>query len=258
MLLKDYTAENTLGIAGLSTQLCNQAVSLGFLVQVEHPNIALDRDSLVHLYLQPQAAVSLLAVAKLKLISISTAYRTLAQQFILKQNLTTLVASVGKSDHGSGLCIDSPNWQQIHQFLIKGGWTQPYSQDLVHYNYPGTDYRDRTVLVFQKLWNLNCGAGQKLVEDGDCGPKVLAALANSPAKGFAIASTSRFPLSSGDIGQDVGRLQLKLKSLGYFKGSSNMIFAADTTEAIKLAQTDFKLTPDGIAGKLTLTSLDLL
>jgi Putative peptidoglycan binding domain len=256
MLLKDYKPENTLGIAGLSTQLCNQAVKLGFLTKVEHPNITLDQDSLVHLYLQPAAASSLLKVATTNQIKISTAYRTLAQQFILKQNLQTLVANVGSSDHGSGRSIDTTNYDETKDAFIKAGWKFPYASDPVHADYPGSDQRSNTVLTFQKLWNLN--QPDKLVEDGSCGPKVLAALRVSPCAGFPIAATTRIPLASGDIGQDVGRLQLKLKALGYFTGSCNMILGLDTKAAVIKAQETLGLQADGIAGSLTLERLGLL
>lgn len=256
MLLKDYTPQNTLGIAGLSTQLCNQAVKLGFLTKVEHPNIALDSDSLVHLYLQAGAAANLLAVAASNQIKISTAYRTLAQQFILKQNLQTLVANVGSSDHGSGRSIDVPNYDEIKEALVKAGWKFPYASDPVHADYPGADQRSNTVLTFQKLWNLN--HADKLVEDGSCGPKVLAALSASPCAGFAIAATTRIPLALGDVGQDVGRLQLKLKALGYFTGSCNMILGLDTKAAVIKAQETLGLKGDGVAGSFTLHKLGLL
>lgn len=260
MYLKDYKAENTLGIVGLSSQLCNEAVKLGFLVKVDHPNITLDADSLVHLYLQPAAASSLLAVAATNKIEISTAYRTLAQQFILKQNLKTLVANVGSSDHGSGRSIDATNYAKIKPALIKAGWQFPYPNDPVHADYPGSDRRSNTILTFQKLWNLNQAANSssKLVEDGSCGSKVLAALKVSPCAGFAVASTTRIPLASGDVGADVGRLQLKLKALGYFTGSSNTIFGLDTKAAVSKAQAALGLTVDGIAGSITLARLGLL
>lgn len=260
MQLKDYKAENTLGIVGLSSQLCNQAVKLGFLVKVEHPNITLDKDSLVHLYLQAPAASSLLKVAETNKIQISTAYRTLAQQFILKQNLKTLVAAVGSSDHGAGRSIDAPNYAKVKGALIKAGWSFPYPSDPVHADYPGKDERANTVLTFQKLWNLNqpANSSSKLTEDGSCGPKVMAALRVSPCAGFGIAATTRIPLVTGDAGADVGRLQLKLKELGYFTGSCNMILGLDTKAALVKAQEALGLKGDGIAGGFTLGRLGLL
>jgi hypothetical protein len=257
MLLKDYTAENTLGIRGISTQLCNQAVGLGFLLSVSHENLIVDGKSLVHLYLQPGAAKSLLSIVKDTRVEVSTAYRTLAQQFILKKNLSTKVAPVGKSDHGSGLSLDIPDYATVKAKFIKAGWRQPYADDLLHFDYPGVDCRSQTVLTFQKLWNSNTKTS-KLVEDGDCGPKVLNALANSPSQGFTTALSTRIPLAFNDVGVDVNKLQSKLIELSYFREPASGIYSQSLVKAVKAYQSALNLTSDGVAGFKTLTSLGLL
>lgn len=183
MLLKDYTESNTRGIAGLSNQLCNKAVGLGFLVHVAHPNLITDSNSLVHLYLQPRSAAALLRVAARCKVQISTAYRTLAQQYVLKHNLTTLVAPIGRSDHGSGRSVDVVNYSDIIGILRDEGWQETYASDLVHFDYPGTDQRSNTILTFQHLWN-DHNFNDRLDLDGVCGPHTLECLANSPISGW--------------------------------------------------------------------------
>ena len=90
MNLSQYKEQNTKGIEGLSNQLCGMAVEMGFLIPLSHSNITCDSDSLVHLYLHPRACQQIKKVADSYRLIISTAYRTLAQQYILKRNLSWL------------------------------------------------------------------------------------------------------------------------------------------------------------------------
>lgn len=257
MLLKDYKEQNTLGIAGISTQLCAKAVKLGFLVPVVSDRIVTDSGSLVHLYLQPKAAASLIAISREVTIVVSTAYRTLAQQFILHQNLNSLVAPVGHSDHGSGRSVDITNYQDIRSHLNDAGWEETYGmRDAVHFDYPGADERSNTILVYQHLHNDNCT--NKLDLDGICGDVVLEALANSPCAGWPIAECTRVPLSATDSGWDVGALQFKLRSLGYFTATATGSYDINTQQAVAKYQKVKNLTADGVAGMVTLRALGLI
>jgi hypothetical protein len=175
MLLSQYTAQNTLGIAGISNQLCYEAVKMGFLDKVEINELSIDNSSLVHLFLHPNALKALKQVCN-KLdgsngesLIISTCYRTLAQQYILKRNLTSLVANVGHSDHGSGKCLDIVNCSDYYTLLTRNGFTQTYGgRDAVHFDCDDIpDNRFQTVLAFQRLWNQNNNS--KIDEDGSVG-----------------------------------------------------------------------------------------
>ena len=62
-------------------------------------------------------------------------------------------------------------------------------------------------------------------------------------------------LKTGSEGTAVKQLQDQLKSLGYYRGSSDGKYGSGTTQAIKDFQAANKLTADGIAGKRTQDAL---
>jgi peptidoglycan hydrolase-like protein with peptidoglycan-binding domain len=261
MNLSEYKEKNTKGIAGLSNQLCAMAVKMGFLVPIEINLIDTDRDSLVHLYLHPKAYKSLITVsAKLEqyrndacTLILSTAYRTLAQQFILLQNKDEdqLVARVGRSDHGNGRSIDVTNWENCQQTLRQNGWNQSYpDRDPIHWDYPDVpDNRSNTILAFQKLFNLNSGNWQ-LTEDGNYGEETAKALSRSPCNGFKIAPVPRY-LSIGDTGNDVGVIQLNLKHKGFYSKADDMLFGSNTESAVMAFQKAYYLPITGIVDNVT-------
>jgi hypothetical protein len=250
MLLSQYSAQNTLGIAGISNQLCFEAVKMGFLKKIDSDRVTCDPDSLVHLYLHPQAAAALSKVATLHPVVVSTCYRTLAQQYVLKQNLTSLVAAVGRSDHGSGMSIDLTNWDKLTDILPRHGFSQTYQiRDAVHWDYSGIpDHRSETVRAFQRLWNRN--NPNKLEEDGVVGNRVLFALSNTPVNGFIDSDCPRF-LCFHDEGKDVGRLQFKLRDLGYLKGACDGLFGNLTQTAVIQFQIKSGLVATGIVDAVT-------
>jgi N-acetylmuramoyl-L-alanine amidase len=250
MLLHQYSAQNTLGIAGISNQLCHEAVEMGFLEPIASSQISCDSDSLVHLYLHPQAAAALRQVSATSEITVSSCYRTLAQQFVLKRNLISLVANVGKSDHGSGKSIDVTNWHELSSGLREHGFRQSYgNRDAVHWDYQDVpDNRSETVIAFQMLWNRN--NPRKLDEDGIVGSGVLSALSNSPVNGFINSDQPRY-LSFHDSGKDVGTIQFKLRKLGFLKGACDGLFGNQTQTAVIQLQTEVGLIPTGIVDDRT-------
>jgi N-acetylmuramoyl-L-alanine amidase len=254
MLLSQYTHQNTLGIAGISNQLCHEAVKMGFLESISSSTVTCDADSLVHLYLHPQAAAGLRQVSELHPVVVSTCYRTLAQQYILKQNLTSLVANVGRSDHGSGKSIDLTNWQELTDVLPNYGFSQSYgNRDAVHWDFNDVpDSRSNTVLAFQKLWNRN--NPRKLAEDGIVGGGTLSALSNTPVNGFINSDCPRY-LSFHDEGKDVGALQFALRKLGILNGACDGLFGNQTQAAVIQFQLKSGLIPTGIVDNCTLSHL---
>lgn len=255
MNLSQYKRQNTLGIAGLSRQLCREAVSMGFLKEVKHPNITCDSDSLVHLFLYPLAADQIIKVASKVPLTVSSCYRTLAQQYILKRNLLTLVAPVGRSDHGSGKSLDITNYSEIESTLISYGFSQSYgSRDAVHFDYGGIpDNRSNTILAFQRLWNKS-KSGNTLDEDGSVGAATLYALSKSPCNGFKSSATPRY-LGYLDSGKDVGDLQFRLRDLGIFAGMCDGMFGIETEKAVKTFQSSNNLNVTGIVNHSTYDKL---
>ncbi len=61
----------------------------------------------------------------------------------------------------------------------------------------------------------------------------------------------------GSTGQEVRRIQTKLQSLGFYKGSVDGIYGTQTRNAVLSFQRSCGITADGIAGKQTLLYLGL-
>ncbi len=61
----------------------------------------------------------------------------------------------------------------------------------------------------------------------------------------------------GSRGEEVRRVQKKLKELGYYKGSVDGIYGSATQKAVKAFQKNCGITADGIAGPKTLKFLGL-
>lgn len=79
---------------------------------------------------------------------------------------------------------------------------------------------------------------------GESLPGKISDLGNAPA-------TSRL----GDRGNDVKKLQQALKILGHYSGSCDGIFGEGTETAVKKYQKSKSLSPDGVAGKVTIELL---
>src|SRR4029078_11388615 len=155
--------------------------------------------SSVYPYLEQKAHDGLVAATKsCGTISINSAFRTLAQQYLLYrwyqngQCGISLAAVPGNSNHETGISVALVNYSSVITTMANHGFTHSYpSSDPVHFDYTGggtIDLRAESVLAFQKLWNVN-NPGDKIPEDGDYGPQTAARVAKSPADGFAKGST---------------------------------------------------------------------
>jgi hypothetical protein len=152
----------------------------------------------VYPYHEPKAAAGLEAAATASGLSINSAFRTIAQQYLLYQWYQkgecgiSLAAVPGNSNHETGIAVDVGNYSSEISNMANHGWTHSYpSSDPVHFDYTagGTiDLRSESVLAFQKLWNLN-NPNAKIAEDGEYGPMTASKIAASPATGFAKGST---------------------------------------------------------------------
>ncbi|MDB4971454.1 MAG: hypothetical protein JWN44_7143 [Myxococcales bacterium] len=154
--------------------------------------------SSVYPYLEPKAAAGLEAAGASTGISINSAFRTIAQQYLLYRWYQSgqcgigLAAVPGNSNHETGIAVDVGNYGAVLGVMQSHGWSHSYpSSDPVHYDYTagGTiDLRSESVLAFQKLWNLN-NPGDKISEDGSYGAQTGARIAKAPATGFAKGTT---------------------------------------------------------------------
>ena len=61
----------------------------------------------------------------------------------------------------------------------------------------------------------------------------------------------------GSVGDEVIRIQTKLKELGYYNYDIDGIYGSRTTKAVTSFQKDNNLSPDGIAGIKTLEALGI-
>ncbi|MCC7535497.1 MAG: hypothetical protein IT379_04765, partial [Deltaproteobacteria bacterium] len=140
--------------------------------------------SRVHPYLSPEGRDMLLSVARSRDVTITSALRTIAEQYILKGGCA-VAADPGRSNHETGRAIDVSNYGSVGGSLTRAGFGHPLpSSDPVHYDAPGDDLRRLSVLAFQRLWNAN-HPRDRIDDDGVAGPQTLARLGRSPAEGFA-------------------------------------------------------------------------
>ena len=96
-----------------------------------------------------------------------------------------------------------------------------------------------------------------LTADGKAGTATLTKLYSSSAKKAYVEPTATpfTSLKNGDSGDDVRRMQQRLKELGYLKGSADGDFGDATEDAVRAFQSRNGLTADGKAGNATLTKL---
>lgn len=127
-------------------------------------------------------------------MTINSAYRTVAQQFLLFRMHyfvsgscgITAVANPGKSNHESGLALDIQDPMGWKPFLEPQGWKWFGPRDLPHYDFiGGTDLRSLGIKAFQSHWN-KYNPGDKLREplDGLWGPETEKRLLKTPVDGF--------------------------------------------------------------------------
>lgn len=126
-------------------------------------------------------------------LRITSAYRTVAQQFLLQRWFAagrcglSAVATPGNSNHESGRALDIDNHEVWASQLPDFGWQQTVlPADPVHFEHlASADARGMDVLSFQRLWNRN-RPDDPIDEDGDYGPETEARIELSPSGGFAI------------------------------------------------------------------------
>lgn len=97
-----------------------------------------------------------------------------------------------------------------------------------------------------------------LTDDGIAGEQTLNVLFSVQAQSFVPTPTpSPTPamLSSGSSGDEVKRMQQRLKDLGFYEGEIDGDFGKGTKNAVMLFQKQHNLSADGIAGSMTLTKL---
>ena len=190
---------STFVVDGLSQQLIaeqNCIRSNALVSFAGKPGISIGSN--VYPYLEPKAAAGIEAAGATGSLNVTSAFRTVAQQYLLYQWYQagqcgiSLAAVPGNSNHETGIAVDLGNYSSVIGLMTAQGWTHTYpTSDPVHFDYTagGTvDLRSENVLAFQRLWNLN-NPSDKIAEDGAYGPVTGTKLAASPATGFDKGST---------------------------------------------------------------------
>jgi D-alanyl-D-alanine dipeptidase len=180
-------------VSGLTVQLVGtlNCLSPGSLVNFTGSDTHLSGS--VQPYLAPAAAAALhkATAAAHDYITINSAYRSVAQQYLLYkwwkagQCDIQVAATPGTSNHQSGRAIDVPSYSYWKPYLSGEGWKWFGTSDLVHFDYlSAPDFSSESVRAFQRLWNKN-NPGDKIAEDGSWGPATETRMVRSPAGGFA-------------------------------------------------------------------------
>ncbi|MDR0928848.1 MAG: peptidoglycan-binding protein [Oscillospiraceae bacterium] len=131
---------------------------------------------------------------------------------------------------------------------------QEYLADLGYY--AGAQDGSFGASSFVALQNFQLRNG--LTADGIAGQATLALLYSGdgvPAEGFGQQTAARETLKSGDEGQDVFDLQLRLQTLGYYTGTADGRYGTGTENAVRAFQAANRLSVDGKAGAATLAAL---
>ena len=179
----------TAGFEGLSEQLVRSHLCAfpGTVADfMPHAGISLT-SSRVHTLATAETVAALHAAADRTSLSITSAFRPLVQQYALfNEGGCGLAATPGNSNHQTGRAVDVSNYSAALTALLDAGCTHPYpGSDPVHFDCPGADMRSASVLVFQRLWNLN-NPSDTIAEDGAYGPQTGARLGRSPVGGFGM------------------------------------------------------------------------
>ena len=185
----------TVSVKGLSVQLVEEVQCLRpntFMKIDNTPGLALGVS--VFPYMQTSAAKALVAAQKARgvTMSINSAVRTLAQQYLLYRWYQTgrcnigLAASPGTSNHEGAIAIDINDNAGWRASLQGKGFRWLGASDPVHYDFIGggtVDLKGLSVKAFQRLWNRN-NPNDKIAEDGAYGGATALRIAQSPANGF--------------------------------------------------------------------------
>jgi hypothetical protein len=196
----DYTGStgcSTAVVIGLSKQIADEAGCenpASFVSFENAPGITLASNAVLP-YLVKGARDDLETVAAGNSLSVTSALRSIAQQYLLYNWFEqgrcgiTAAAPVGTSNHEGGRAVDLSNYSARISAMSAHGWAHDVAGDPVHFDHTASpDDRGQDTKAFQVLWNRNHPA-DLIAEDGDYGPATEARLMQSPATGFAIGPT---------------------------------------------------------------------
>jgi uncharacterized protein (TIGR03382 family) len=213
-------ASSAVSVATYTTSTCSTSAVLGLSKQVANeiscmsptlltrfaPSTQLQITSNAVLpYLHSAAKTNLLKVAETRTVQVNSAFRTVAQQYLLYRWFQlgrcgiTAAATPGRSNHESGRALDLANYSTLISAMGARGWSHTVPGDPVHFDHLSSpDIRGKDVLAFQRLWNRN-HPNDRIAEDGAYGPQTEARLRSAPATGFATGPTCGPRVAGADV-----------------------------------------------------------
>ncbi|MBE9076806.1 peptidoglycan-binding protein [Romeria aff. gracilis LEGE 07310] len=262
----DNLSNNTCGtstVRGLSLQIIDEMNLLipSVLVNIEDLNVKLESSG-VNPYLQPAAKEALRrAITRRRAtLHITSAYRTVAQQYLLRRWFEMGKCNIGAaarpgfSNHEDGLALDTPDFDAWRTALEAEKWDwlgDTNHKDPFHFTFVGGSVRDDIgdigVKAFQQLWNKNKPDDQISV-DNVFGPQTAKRLDQSPSEGFNIARLLKLvspPMQGGDVRKvQESLVNVELLSIEDVNG----IYDEKTANAIATFQDKRGLSIDRVVG----------
>lgn len=204
-----YTSSgcSTAVVIGLSKQIADEVscISPTALTKFAPSANIIFTSNAVLPYVSAAAKTALTKVAANNSIQINSAFRTVAQQYLLYRWYQqgrcgiTAAATPGRSNHQSGRALDLANYSSRITAMRNQGWAHPIPNDPVHFDHTSSpDIRGKDVLAFQRLWNRN-NPSDKISEDGAYGPQTESRLRSAPATGFAVGATCGTRAHGADV-----------------------------------------------------------
>ena len=191
---------STTSVFGLSRQIVDETNCLvpGALASVPNrPDFVKGAATFPFMQTAGRNALVKMLDADGRTFSVNSMLRTVAQQYLLftwfQQGRCGIQAAArpGKSNHETGLALDTSDFAAFRSALESRGFRWFGDGDRVHFDFVGAGTKNLTgtsVRAFQRLWNLN-NPGDKIGVDGLYGPQTESRLRKSPAAGFAKGSS---------------------------------------------------------------------
>jgi uncharacterized protein (TIGR03382 family) len=266
--VQSYTTTSctTAVVIGLSKQISDEigcANPTGLVKFAAGGKLQITNNSVLP-YLASKAKTDLMAVTANTTVQINSAFRTVAQQYLLYRWFQlgrcgiTAAATPGTSNHESGRALDVQNYSAVIGAMGAKGWSHDIPGDPVHFDHLASpDIRGRDVLAFQKLWNRN-NPNDKIAEDGDYGPQTEARLRQSPSEGFPIGPSCAPGARDVDVvsvdGPDRASPQTRVHYAITVK-NSGMVTLPETTKLALKSATKSVLHDDSWTSETVITTL---
>ncbi|HSD86141.1 MAG TPA: NBR1-Ig-like domain-containing protein [Kofleriaceae bacterium] len=236
---------STASVLGLSKQIADEigcANPTGLTKFTAGGNLQITSNAVLP-YLAAGARQDLMDVASAHVVKVNSAFRTVAQQYLLYRWYRTgrcsiaIAATPGRSNHESGRAVDLANYSSLISAMANQGWSHDVPGDDVHFDHlASADIRGRDVLAFQRLWNRNHPA-DKIAEDGAYGPTTESKLAAAPSEGFPIGPTCTTGTRDADVvsvnGPDRAPPQTRIHYAITIKNAGTVAWPATTKLRLK-------------------------